>query len=152
MRGHSIMIGRFVPIKVRRRTNLWSRRKARWRRWRKFGVDWSHLERKLKIIEIMRSRRCQNNSNQKSKINDAKKRPVRILKVKNLKIQKQNGICVNPRLTEANGEEKMFKNIVRKSQVKLKASSQITGGTPNCSIKTSPDLVSHFFFQFKNSG
>ena len=147
------MIGRYVPIKVRRRTNLWSRRKARWRRWRKFGVDWSHLERKLKIIEIMRSRRCQNNSNQKCKNNDAKKRPVRILKVKNLKIQKQTGICVNPRLTEANGKAKMFKHCVKKFNLKPQGSSdKISSVTQNCNINTSPDLVTLFFFPFKNCG
>ena len=130
----------------------WSARKARWRHWKIFGVDWDYVETKLKIIDIMRSKRHQIVSKPKCKINDAEKRPIRKLKVNNFKIHKQPGICVNPRLTESYGEEKMFKNIAKKSKVKRKASSQITGGTPNCSIKTSPDFVSHFFFQFKSRG
>ena len=150
--GHSLVSGRRGYAKKTHIKRLWSARKARWRRWRKFGVDWDYVETKLKISDIMRSRRHQIVSKQKCKINDVQKRPVRKFKVNNLKIHKQLGICVNPRLTEANGEEKMFKNIVRNCQVKRKASSQITSGTPNCSIKTSPDLVSHFFFQFKNCG
>ena len=132
--------------KGRFKANLWSARKARWRRWKIFGVDWDYVETKLKIIDIMRSKRHQIVSKQKCKINDAEKRPIRKLKVNNFKIHKQPGVCVNPRLTESYGEEKMFKNIANKSKVKRKASSQITGGTPNCSIKTSPDFVSHFFF------
>ena len=126
---------------------MWSARKARWRCWRKFGVDWGFLERKLKIIEIMRSKRRQIIAKQKCKINDEEKRPIRKFKVKNLKIHKQPGIFVNPHLTEANGEEKMFKNIVRKFQVKRKASSNKTSSvTSNCTIKSSPDLVTLFFF------
>ena len=100
----------------------------------------------------MRSKRHQTVSNKKCKKNDAENRPIRKFKVNNFKIHQQPGICVNPRLTKPNCEEKKFKNIVRKSQVKRKASSQITSGTPNCSKKTSPDLVTHFFFQFKNCG
>ena len=132
--------------------NIWSARKARWRRWKIFGVDWEYVETKMKIIDIMRSKRHQMVSKTKCKINDAEKRPIRKFKLNKFKIHQQPGICVNPRLTKPNCEEKKFKNIVRKSQVKRKASSQITGGNSNCFIKTSPDLVSHFFFQFKNCG
>ena len=107
----------------RKRRQMWSARKARWRCWRKIGVDWGFLERKLKIIEIMRSKRRQIIAKQKCKINDAEKRPIRKFKVNNLNIHQQPGICVNPRLTVANGEEKMFKNFVRKFQVKRRASS-----------------------------
>ena len=147
------MIGRYVPIKFRKKTNLWSRRKARWRRWRKFGIDWNYLKTKLKIIEIMKSKRRQNISKQKCTMNDAKKRPVRIFKVKNLEIQKQNGICVNPRLTEANGKAKMFKHCVKKFNLKPQGSSdKISSVTQNCNINTSPDLVTLFFFPFKNCG
>ena len=135
--------------KTRNIRNSWSARKARWRHWKIFGVDWNYVESKLKIIDIMRSKRHQTVSNKKCKKNDAENRPIRKFKVNNFKIHQQPGICVNPRLTKPNCEEKKFKNIVRKSQVKRKASSQITGGNSNCSIKTSPDLVSHFFFSIQ---
>ena len=127
--------------KKRKRIQIWTARKARWRLWRKFGVDWNFLEGKLKIIDIMRIKRRQKLSKQKCKINDAEKRPFRKLKVNNLNIHQQPGICVNPRFTVANGKKKMFKNFVRKFQVKRKASSKKTS-----SVTSNPCL---FFFHSK---
>ena len=89
--------------------NIWSARKARWRRWKIFGVDWEYVETKMKIIDIMRSKRHQMVSKTKCKINDAEKRPIRKFKLNKFKIHQQPGICVNPRLTKPNCEEKSLK-------------------------------------------
>ena len=74
-----LMNGRrgYIPKTSKKRNNIWSARKARWRRWRKFGVDWDYVESKLKIIDIMRSKRHETVSNKKCKKNDAENRPIR---------------------------------------------------------------------------
>ena len=73
------------------------------------------------------------------------------MKVKKLSIRKQPGICVIPSLDTCNVEAKMFKEeAFGASQVKRRTSSKrnASGFPSSYFLKTSPDLVSHFFNPF----
>ena len=157
MFDHALTNGRtkgYVQKKVRKKRNLWSVRRARWRRWRRFGVDWHYVETQWKMLDMKRARQHQVSSKQKCKMNDAKDRPIKKLKVSNLTIYKQPGLCVKPRLAKANGEAKLFNKRAETSQVKLRASSKRNASTFPSSyvLRTSPDVVTHFFFPFTGSG
>ena len=124
--GPNITIGRTwddVRPKVRKHQKVWSARRARWQRWKNFGVDWNVLEQQSRIVDIKHSRRFP--SKDKCKIIDADKRVVKKLKVKKLSIRKQPGICVIPSLDTCNVEAKMFKEeAFGASQVKRRTSSK----------------------------
>ena len=158
MFDHALMNGRtkgYVQKKIRKKRNVWSVRRARWRRWRRFGVDWHYVETQWKIVDIKRARRSQVSSKQNCKMNDAHDRPIKNLKVSNLRIYKQPGLCVQPRLPKANGEAKLFiQKRARKSRVELKASFKSKASSVSSSyvLRTSPDVVTHFFFPFTGSG
>ena len=154
--GPSIMIGRTrgdVRAKVRKQRKVWSARRARWRIWMKFGVDWNFVKQQSRIAEIKHSRRV--SSKQKCKIIDADDRMMKKLKVKKLLIHKQPVVCVKPCASASNVEDKMFNDkSARASQVKRKASSKRNAlGMPSSYfLRTSPDVVTHFFFPFNGCG
>ena len=150
--GPNITIGRTwddVRPKVRKHRKVLSARRARWQRWKKFGVDCNFLEQQSRIVDIKHSRRFP--SKDKCKIIDADKRVVKKLKDKKLSIRKQPGICVIPSLDTCNVRAKMFKEeAFGASQVKRRTSSKRNASCFPSSyfLKTSSDLVTHFFYPF----
>ena len=72
--GQAIMIGRTRgdgPTKARKQRKIHSARRALWRRFREFGVDWELLDMRDKILDMKHARRT---SNQKCKIKDVHRR------------------------------------------------------------------------------
>ena len=122
--GQAIMIGCTRgdgPIKARKQRKIYSARRALWRRFRKFGVDWELLNMRDKIRDMKHARRT---SKQKCKNNDAHERVNNNFKRQSLKIDKQPRLCVKSRLCTFDVEAKMFhKKSAGRSQVKFKASS-----------------------------
>ena len=107
--GPSLIIGRTwddVRAKVRKQRKVWSARRARWRSWSKFGVDWEFVKQQSRIVNIKHARRIP--SQQKCKIIDADERVIKNLRVNKLSINKQPGVCVKPSLSTSNVEAKMF--------------------------------------------
>ena len=147
--GQAIMIGRTRgdgPIKARKQRKIHSARRALWRRFSKFGVDWELLDMRDKIRDMKHARRT---SEQKCKINDVHERVINNLKLKSSKIDKQPRLCVKHRLCTFDVEAKMFhKKSAGRSQVKFKASSKRkpSGISPTFILRTSLDVVTHFFF------
>ena len=91
----------------------------------------------------------------KCKINDVHERVINNLKLKSSKIDKQPRLCVKHRLCTFDVEAKMFhKKSAGRSQVKFKASSKRkpSGISPTFILRTSLDVVTHFFFPFTGSG
>ena len=87
--GQAIMIGCTRgdgPIKARKQRKIYSARRALWRRFRKFGVDWELLNMRDKIRDMKHARRT---SKQKCKNNDAHERVNNNFKRQSLKIDKQ---------------------------------------------------------------
>ena len=116
-------------------------------------MDWEFLEQQSRIVNIKHSRRLP--SKVKCKIIDADKRVIKKLKVKKLSITKQPDICVTPSLYTSNVGAKMYKEEDSgASQVKLRASSKRNASSFPSSyvLRTSPDVVTHFFFPFTGSG
>ena len=154
--GPTIIIGRTwddVRAKVRTRRKVWSARRARWQTWKKFGVDWEFLEQQSRIADMKHSRRLP--SKVKCKIIDADKRVIKKLKVTKLSINKQPDICVTPSLFTSNVGANMYKEEDSgASQAKLRASSKRNASSFPSSyvLRTSPDVVTHFFFPFTGSG
>ena len=112
-------------------------------------MDWDFLEQQSRIVDIRRSRRFP--SKDKCKSIDADKRVIKKLKVQKLSISKQPVICVKPSLYTATVEAKMFKEKDSvASQVKRKASSKriVSGFPSNLVLRTSPDVVTQFFYPF----
>ena len=96
--GQAIMIGRTRGdgrIKARKQRKIHSARRALWRRFSKFGVDWELLDKRDKIRDMKHARRT---SKQKCKSNDAHERVNNNFKLQSLKIDKQPRLCVKPRL------------------------------------------------------
>ena len=84
--NQAIMIGRTRGdgrIKARKQRKIHSARRALWRRFSKFGVDWELLDMRDKIRDMKHARR---NSEQKCKINDVHERVIKNLKRQSLKI------------------------------------------------------------------
>ena len=105
-----------------------------------------------KIADMKHARRT---SNQKCIINDAQERVINNLKLKSQKIDRQPELSVKPRLCTFNVEAKMFHiKSDRSSQMKFKASSKRKSSSisPTFVLKTSRDVVTHFFFPFTGSG
>ena len=147
--GPSLIIGRTwgdVRAKVRKQRKVWSARRARWRTWRKFGVDWEFVEQQSRIVDIKRARRIP--SEQKCKIIDADKRVMKKLRVKKLSINKHPGLCVKPSLDTSNVRGKMFNENAVASQVTRNASSKrnASGFPSDYFLTTSTDVVTLFFF------
>ena len=146
--GQAIMIGRTRGdgrIKARKQRKIHSARRALWRRFSKFGVDWELLDMRDKIRDMKHARQT---SKLKCKINDVHERVINNLKLQSLKIDKQPRLSVKPRLCTFNVEAKMFhKKSAGRSQVKFKASSKrkASGISPTFILRTSPDDVTHFF-------
>ena len=151
MFDHALMNRRtkgYVQKKVRKKRKLWSVRRATWRRWRKFGVDWHYVETQWKILDMKRARRRRSSPKQKCKMNDAQDRPIKNLKVSNLTIDKQPALCVKPRLPKIIGKAILFnQKRAGASQVKLRVSSTRNASSFPSSyvLRTSPDVVTHFF-------
>ena len=138
--------------KVRKQRKIHSARRALWRRFAIFGVDWELMDMRDKIADMKHARRT---SNQKCIINDAQERVINNLKLKSQKIDKQPELSVKPRLCTFNVEAKMFHiKSDRSSQMKFKASSKRKSSSisPTFVLKTSRDVVTHFFFPFTGSG
>ena len=138
--------------KVRKQRKIHSARRALWRRFAIFGVDWELMDMRDKIADMKHARRT---SNQKCIINDAQERVINNLKLKSQKIDKQPELSVKPRLCTFNVEAKMFHiKGDRSSQMKFKASSKRKSSSisPTFVLKTSRDVVTHFFFPFTGSG
>ena len=130
-----------------------SARRALWRQFRVFGVDWELMDLRNKIADIKHARRS--TPKQKCKMNDAQERMTSNLKLKSSKIDKQPRLSVKPRLCTYNIEAKMLhKKRTGSYQMKLKASSKSKASSvsPNFILRTSPDNVTHFFFPFTNFG
>ena len=121
--------------KFRKKVKIWSVRKARWRRWMKFGVDWEFVEMQNKIADIKHARRV--SSPQKCKNFDAREKQVNKLKVTNLTIiNKPPKLCVKPRLPRSKGKAKLFKK--KTQQQKLKKIDANERQVHNCLLYTSP--------------
>ena len=138
--------------KVRKQRKIHSARRALWRRFAIFGVDWELMDMRDKIADMKHARRT---SNQKCIINDAQERVINNLKLKSPKIEKQPRLSVQPRICTFDVEAKMFHNkSAGRSQVKFKASSKrkASGISPTFILRTSPDDVTHFFFPYSCSG
>ena len=132
--------------KVRKQRKIHSARRALWRRFAIFGVDWELMDMRDKIADMKHARRT---SNQKCIINDAQERVINNFKLKSLKIEKQPELSVKPRLCTFNVEAKMFHiKSDRSSKMKSKASSKRKSSSisPTFVLKTSRDVVTHFFF------
>ena len=116
-------------------------------------MDWEFMEQQSRIVDIKHARRFP--SEKKCKINDADERVMKKLRVNKLSINKQPGVCVKSSLCTSNVEARMFneKN-VGASQVKRKASSKrnASGFPSSYFLRTSPDVVTQFFFPFKDCG
>ena len=121
-----------------------SPRRALWRQFRVFGVDWALMEYREKIADIKHARRT--TSKLKCKMNDAHERMPSNLKLKSSKIDTQPRLSVKPRLCTCNIEARMLKK-KRTGSYKLRASSKSKASTlsPNYILRTSPDDVTHFF-------
>ena len=107
------------------------------------------MKQQSRIADIRHARRF--TSNRKCKIIDADKRAIKKLKVKKLSISKQPGICVTPSLYTSNVEARMLKEKdYGASQVKRRASSKrnASGFPSSYVLRTSPDVVTLFFYQF----
>ena len=128
-----------------------SPRRALWRQFRVFGVDWALMEYREKIADIKHARRT--TSKLKCKMNDAHERMASNLKLKSSKIDTQPRLSVKPRLCTCNIEARMLKK-KRTGSYKLRASSKSKASTlsPNYILRTSPDDVTHFFFPYNRSG
>ena len=108
--------------KVRKQRKIHSARRALWRRFAIFGVDWELMDMRDKIADMKHARRT---SNQKCIINDAQESVINNLKLKSQKIDKQPELSVKPRLCTYNIEAKMLKKKRTGSyQMKRKASSK----------------------------
>ena len=131
----------------RKHGKIHSARRALWRQFRVFGVDWELMDYKDKIADIKHARRT--TSKLKCKINDAQERVSNNFKLKSSKIDKQPRLSVKPRLCTYNIEAKMLKKKRTGSyQMKRKASSESKASSvsQNDILRTSPDDVTHFFF------
>ena len=103
---------------VRKQRKIHSARRALWRQFRIFGVDWELMDMRDKIADIKHARRT--TSKQKCKTNDVQERMTKNLKLKSLKFDEQPRLSVKPRLCTCNVEAKMFhKKSVGRSQVKF---------------------------------
>ena len=147
--GPSLIIGRTwgdVQAKVRKQRKVWSARRARWRTWRKFGVDWEFVKQQSRIVDIKHARRIP--SEQKCKIIDADERVMKKLRVKKLSINKQPEICVKPSLDTSNVQGNMFNENAEASQVTRNASCKrnASGFPSSYFLRTSTDVVTLFFF------
>ena len=139
--------------KVQKKRKMHSARLALWRQFRIFGVDWELMDKRDKIADIKHARRT--TSKQKCNINHAQQRMSSNLELKSLKFEKQPRLSVKPRLCTFNVEAKMFHiKSDRSSQMKFKASSKRKSSSisPTFVLKTSRDVVTHFFFPFTGSG
>ena len=84
-----------------------SARRALWRQFAVFGVDWELLEYRDKLADIKHARRT--TSKLKCKMNDAHERMASNLKLKSSKIDTQPRLSVKPRLCTCNIEAIMLK-------------------------------------------
>ena len=137
----------------RTQRKMHSARRALWRQFRVFGVDWELMDLREKIADIKHARRS--TPKQKCKMNDVQERMTSNLKLKSSKIDKQPRLSVKPRLCISNIEAEMLqKKRTGSYQMKLKASSKSKASSvsPNFILRTSPDDVTHFFFPFTNFG
>ena len=89
--------------KVRKQRKIHNARRAIWRQFSIFGVDWELLDMRDKIRDMKHARRT---SKQKCKINDVHERVINNFKLQSLKIDKQPRLSVKPRLCTFNVEEK----------------------------------------------
>ena len=138
--------------KVRKQRKIHSARRALWRRFAIFGVDWELMDMRDKIADMKHARRT---SNQKCIINDAQEGVINNLKLKSQKIDKQPSLSVKHCLCTFNVEAKMFyKKSAGSSHVKFKASSKTKASSvsPNYILRTSSDVVTQSFFPFTGSG
>ena len=81
--------------KVRKQRKIHSARRALWRRFAIFGVDWELMDMRDKIADMKHARRT---SNQKCIINDAQERVINNLRLESSKMDKQpryNGLNLN---------------------------------------------------------
>ena len=116
-------------------------------------MDWEFVKQQSRIVDIKHARRIP--SQQNCMIIDADERVMKKLRVNKLSIYKQPGVCVKPSLSTSNVEAKMFnKRNAGVSQVKCKASSKRndSGITSSYFLRTSTDVVTHFFFPFNRCG
>ena len=110
-------------------------------------MDREFIKQQSRIVDMKYARRIP--SKQRCNIIDADESVMKKLKLKNLSIGKQPGVCVKPSLCTSNVEAKMFnKRNAGASQVKRKASSKrnASGFPSSYFSRTSPDVVTHFFF------
>ena len=135
----------------RKQRKMHSARRALWRQFSVFGMDWELLEYRDKLADIKHARRT--TSKLKCKMNDANERMASNLKLKSSKIDTQPRLSVKPRLCTYNIEARMLKK-KRTGSYKLRASSKSKASTlsPNYILRTSPDDVTHFFFPYNRSG
>ena len=130
-----------------------SARRALWRQFSVFGVDWDLLEYRDKLADIKHARRT--TSKQKCKMNDAQERMTSNLKLKSSKIENQPRLSVKPRLCTYNiGAEMLKKKRSGSYQMKLRASSKSKASSVllNYNLTTSSGDVNQFFFPFNCSG
>ena len=137
----------------RKQRKMHSARRALWRQFSVFGVDWGLLEYRDKLADIKHARRTA--SKQKCKMNDAQERMTSNLKLKSSKIDNQPRLSVKPRLCTYNIEVEMLKKKRSGSyQMKFRASSKSKASSVllNYNLTTSAGDVTHFFFPFNSSG
>ena len=137
----------------RKQGKMHSARRALWRQFSVFGVDWDLLEYRDKLADIKHARRT--TSKQKCKMNDAQERMTSNLKLKSSKIDNQPRLSVKPRLCTYNIEAEMLQKKRSGSyQMKLRASSKSKASSVllNYNLTTSSGDVTHFFFPFNSSG
>ena len=137
----------------RTQRKMHSARRALWRQFRVFGVDWELMDLRDKIADIKHARRT--TSKHKCKMNDVQERMKSNLRTKSSKFDNQPRLSVKPRLCTHNIEAKLLKKKRSGScQMKLKASSKSNASnvSTNFVFRTSTDDVTHSFFPFNSSG
>ena len=124
--------------KVRKQRKIHSARRALWRRFRIFGVDWDFMENRNQIADMKHARRTSSKQNK-----DVQDRMINSLNQESLKSDKLPKLSIKPRHCTYNVEATMFnEKSAGSSQVLSK--SKASSVSRNYILRTSPDDVIHF--------